>query len=755
MKKKIEINLSAAWVRSRRKDEVLPADALAKFLSDTFGKEASVTGDGVSCVSLEFDDAVLAASDVESSVSGFFSSEYDECKKDGVYSLFSSDENVSEENGEELGGKSGNDEKNEDEKTASEENGESEDSEDESSDGEEADDEKEGEGKDEKADFTKKIFDGFMSSFGKKKTAREKDEGEEEETDDEKAGGEKTDGEKKSESRDEEKKPAYRFQKSLDAKVGWREFKSLVKELTLVAPELKKNKCEEAVLNRGYLFSVDDGCGISSAFFTLCSVYSELGILPLGKGSAREIRLEKPRSNNEPPFAKYEATIAETLGESDGEPRAFCLDISEWMDSIDSSDFRKFLSNVGGIMGRNLLVFRIPFVNKEILLKTEKSLNDMFSFRTVSFEPLSNEENKAVAEKEFSRCGFTVARGAWQKFFDKVAEEKSDGRYYGVKTINKIAYDVLYNKNLYNAKHGKSDKTIGKRDFASVCTAEPASSGSGMQMLDELVGEKLKDRIKEIVNQIEFARSSSDGELPCIHMRFVGNPGTGKTTVARIIGRILKEKGLLRLGNFYEYAGRDLCGQYIGSTAPKTAGICRDAYGSVLFIDEAYSLYSEYTGTNDYGREALDTLIAEMENHRDDLLVIMAGYTDEMDKLMEGNAGLKSRMPYTVEFPNFTREQLYDIFRSMVNKTFGCDDKLLPAAKEFFDSIPDRVLESKEFSNARFVRNLYERVWAKAALRVQLAHQKTLVLTKDDFDRSICEKDFSFDEKKKNRIGFV
>ena len=165
-------------------------------------------------------------------------------------------------------------------------------------------------------------------------------------------------------------------------------------------------------------------------------------------------------------------------------------------------------------------------------------------------------------------------------------------------------------------------------------------------------------------------------ERPCIHMRFVGNPGTGKTTVARIIGKILKEKGVLRIGNFYEYAGRDFCGRYVGETAPKTASICRDAYGSVLFIDEAYSLYRGDDNSRDYGREALDTLIAEMENHRNDFVVIMAGYTDDMDKLMAGNMGLASRMPYTIEFPNFTREQLYEIFESMSkpdsNTTSNC-----------------------------------------------------------------------------------
>lgn len=159
--------------------------------------------------------------------------------------------------------------------------------------------------------------------------------------------------------------------------------------------------------------------------------------------------------------------------------------------------------------------------------------------------------------------------------------------------------------------------------------------------------------------------------MPCIHMRFVGNPGTGKTTVARIIGTILKEKGILRNVNFFEHSGRELCGRYVGETAPKTSAMCRDAYGSVLFIDEAYSLYRDDGFSNaDYGREAIDTLIAEMENHRSDLMVIMAGYPDDMDKLMNGNADLKSRMPYLIEFPNYARGQLAEIFLSMAGKSF-------------------------------------------------------------------------------------
>ena len=133
----------------------------------------------------------------------------------------------------------------------------------------------------------------------------------------------------------------------------------------------------------------------------------------------------------------------------------------------------------------------------------------------------------------------------------------------------------------------------------------------------------------------------------------------------------------------------------------------------------------------------------------------MAGYTDDMDKLMQGNAGLASRMPYVIEFPNFTREQLYDIFVSMVKGRFKYDDDLLPVVKEYFNNIPDEVINSKEFSNARFVRNLFERTWAKASMRCQLGKIGTISLTKDDFERSTSDKEFTFMMKKKNKIGFA
>ena len=143
-----------------------------------------------------------------------------------------------------------------------------------------------------------------------------------------------------------------------------------------------------------------------------------------------------------------------------------------------------------------------------------------------------------------------------------------------------------------------------------------------------------------------------------------------------------------------------------------------------------------------------------MENHRDDFVVIMAGYTDEMDTLMKGNAGLKSRIPYTIEFPNFTREQLYDIFVSMIGNKVATDASLFEVSKEYFLNLSDEYLNSKEFSNARFVRNLFERICGKAALRCQLSGEE-LRLTRDDFERAIKDGEFNLLEKKRgNRIGF-
>ncbi len=536
--------------------------------------------------------------------------------------------------------------------------------------------------------------------------------------------------------------------------VACEEFKILAKEIGQISPEIIKNKTFDIFSYQTYLFSINDGYGLSTYLKYLADLLVSLKIKTIKTESAViEEKLSAPKGDSIEPFVEVQRILRHGRKDS---TQLLCIDISEWINQLNSRLFKDFLVDVERHMEDFIIVFRVPFVDKEVLNNLRYSLNDLMFVRTVSFPPFTKTEIQKFAKDEFDKYGFKIVNSAWDGFHERIAEEKSDGKFYGLNTIKKVVRELLYSKQLSNARKGKTDLTITKKDTIAICSSSFNTGLSGYEMLDKLVGgQALRNRIDEIIAQIELAKKDINLQAPCVHMRFVGNPGTGKTTVARIIGKILKEKGVLRIGNFYEYSGRDFCGRYIGETAPKTASMCRDAYGSVLFIDEAYSLYRGDGNDKDYGREAIDTLIAEMENHRSDLVVIMAGYTADMEKLMEGNAGLASRMPYVIEFPNFTREELYKIFVSMLNRTFKHEDELLPAVKEYFDNLTDEIMQSKDFSNARFVRNLFERTWAKASMRCQLNKIGNVIITKGDFERATSDKEFTVIMKKKNRIGFA
>ncbi len=556
--------------------------------------------------------------------------------------------------------------------------------------------------------------------------------------------------ERRNEDDDEDELTPEKALESIKALAGAEELVRLANELIRIAPEAKTRGLEGVLLSRTYLFSVSDGCGFSTATQRLTALMRSLG---LGVGDRVREYVLPPRTDKPD---QLDAIISKLLSPNSSTKRAvFALDISEWMNRTDSVEFKALLKAIESNKNCIVVFFRIPFVERELVEHIGASLNDILTTKLVSFPPASREQMLEFAVNELKQRGFSVRKAALDPLWLRITEEKSDGRFYGIKTVKKVVDELIYAKLLKNADSKKGSDVITENDAMKLCRSKSQAYKSGQQMLDELVGnEAIKTQVNEIVAQIQLARLANE-DTPSIHMRFVGNPGTGKTTVARIVGKILKEKGILRIGNFIECHGRDLCGRYVGETAPKTASICRDAYGSVLFIDEAYSLFrGGESSSADYGQEALDTLIAEMENHRDDFVVIMAGYTDDMEKLMEGNRGLRSRMPYTVEFPNFSREQLYEIFLTMLNSNIKSEDAIKDCAKTYFDTLPEDLINSKEFSNGRFVRNLYERIWAKAALRCQLAGQKEVVMTAKDFEMATADKEFSIDLPKKSKFGF-
>ena len=561
-------------------------------------------------------------------------------------------------------------------------------------------------------------------------------------------------GAENKETEEKEEDPFGEVRKKLDDLVNVSEFRALCEEIISLSPGFLKHKSQNLFSNQVYLFSIGEGQGLSSCLKVLGETIVAAKLSPK-TDSCRFIECYLPFDEGEK-NSTWSSKAYSALGSAHGRSSihaVLCYDISEWVGHLTNAKFIEFMRDLSQDLEGITVVFTIPYVDKDVLARVKEGLSDVFFTRTVVFPPLSMANLRTLTEIELKKYGYNLTDGGWTFVEQKLSEEKSDGRFYGVNTLKKVISELLYKKELANVRAKKNSSSITKSDAKAICSFRQEVDSDAM--LDTLVGmEEVKQRIKEVVAQIEYARNVPGIEKPCIHMRFVGNPGTGKTTIARILGKLLKEKGILRIGNFFEYSGRDFCGKYIGETAPKTTGLCRDAYGSVLFIDEAYSLYRGEKDTRDYGREALDTLIAEMENHRDDMLVIMAGYPDEMDTMLQGNVGLQSRMPYTISFSNYTKEQLFGIFMSLLKQRFAYEPDVETAAKEYFDSLDADFLASKEFSNGRFVRNLYERTWAKASMRCEMTEGKILI-KKEDFLRSIGDDEFKKSvQPKRHRFGF-
>ena len=255
--------------------------------------------------------------------------------------------------------------------------------------------------------------------------------------------------------------------------------------------------------------------------------------------------------------------------------------------------------------------------------------------------------------------------------------------------------------------------------------------------LNSLVGlEKVKKMLKELVSLVELKnKTKNDLKIKNInlHMVFLGNPGTGKTTVARIVAEILYNLKYIKQNKLIEVSSKDLVAEYVGQTAPKTMAVIQKALGGVLFIDEAYSLASNKGQGSSYNEEAIATLIQAMENYRDNLVVIFAGYTKEMQDFLDMNSGIVSRIGYTVEFEDYTEEELLQIFMQMMNKSgFDVSNDAQNRVKEIIKEYKN----TKNFGNARFIRNVYEKSIVKHASNTQGKKQKKILKTIKEEDIS-------------------
>lgn len=238
--------------------------------------------------------------------------------------------------------------------------------------------------------------------------------------------------------------------------------------------------------------------------------------------------------------------------------------------------------------------------------------------------------------------------------------------------------------------------------------------------LEPMIGlENVKELVYEIFALLHVSGLRAEAGLQAnshvFHMIFKGNPGTGKTTVARILARMFQQMGVLSRGHLIEVERADLVGEYIGHTALKTRELIKKAIGGILFIDEAYSLARG--GEKDFGKEAIDTLVKQMEDNRSQFILILAGYPEEMEQFLRLNPGLPSRFPIQIEFPDYTVEQLMQIFELMLKeRDYGAAPQALQKLQQHLQQEKLKYLHS--FSNARYVRNILEKCIRNHAVRL-------------------------------------
>lgn len=400
--------------------------------------------------------------------------------------------------------------------------------------------------------------------------------------------------------------------------------------------------------------------------------------------------------------------------------------------------------------------------NKTLIFISEKGTNKLLDIYGKSFVEnirdivktvsLNNEEIKEICLKMVNDFELKAERQVEidvqidNSYVDYLISSYEPGKgVYSIKPILDKTYDLLvdaalkedklevirlkYNGSVFIEFNNKSMEL--KLDDSEIQRKEIEEELNDIVGLDEVKTylNSLEQHLK--ISKLRAKKGLKTAEVSK-HMIFTGNPGTGKTTIARIVSKMMKVAGVLENGQLVEVSRSDLVGKYVGHTAPLTMSVVNSALGGVLFIDEAYSLYR---GKDDsFGLEAIDTLVKAMEDHRDDLIVILAGYKKEMESFLDANSGLKSRFANIINFPDYTGEQMLQIAQNIAKgKDYVIDEEASTKLLEYFTMVQSK--EDSTSGNGRLARNVVEAAILKQSRRVLMDENADISLLKqEDFD---------------------
>lgn len=392
------------------------------------------------------------------------------------------------------------------------------------------------------------------------------------------------------------------------------------------------------------------------------------------------------------------------------------------------------------------------------MLNINPGLRSRIQF-TLDFPNYSRDELGSIMHLMLKKRGYSITETASVKVLDITDIKRKDSNFANAREIRNILDQIIMCQNIRSI--GTDDRELGIIDVNKYIEDSKINLPTGIstskiltaeEELDALIG---LDSIKRMVRKIKaYTKKNKNTPDFNLHMCFYGNPGTGKTEVARIISGILYDAGVLSEAKVVETDSHGLIGQYVGETAPKTQAKISEAMGGVLFIDEAYGLVKSADSSKSYGNEAVEVLLKNMEDNRGKFCVILAGYKNEMKSMISMNPGLASRIQFNLDFPDYTREELGQIAVKFLTKK---DYTINQSALELLIDVTEHFRNQDNFANARTVRNILDQVIMNQNLRTEDDESDDRSIIRSDVEDYIADEDIDINSTPPDnkRIGFV